>query len=151
MTNTKLEYVKLYRISLADIVALAQRMPTAFKIFMFLVENCRPNINEITFKNVHLAACLGIGKDQVSKALKYLIDHKFIRKNTFLEISYSINTHFMSKGAENYKQGYYEVVSYASEPEVDSFYMKSNWVVKERQKLTPQGVFAVSEILTSKE
>ena len=151
MSDMKLEYIKLYRISLADIVQMTKKMPSAFEILAFFAENMTPNINRISFKNRILSKYMGLSEQQTGRAIRYLVENKFLEKHVFPDIHYRINTAMISKGKEVYAQCYYEPTTICTQEYKDMFYMEKDYVLKFVEVMQRDGSLQVQETMAIKD
>ena len=107
--SIKLEFVKLYKISMSDLAWVIEQMPSAARVLLYLQDRCTANINAIQVRREIIAHGTRLSVKQVSKSNNFLIEHKLITKEQHRGFSYfELNTKYMSTGDERNKVCYYD-------------------------------------------
>ena len=71
-------YVRFNRDSMMNIAELNAEMPSAFKVFMFIIKNMDAN-NALVVSMDALEEALGLSRSTLDKAIKYLEENKWLR------------------------------------------------------------------------
>lgn len=112
-----LPYIQTMRLSLPHLCWIAEKMPKAHTIAMFIAHHSVPNVNNLSIKQSTIAHSCSCTEATVSKAIKFLLDHQVIRKRVGLNETYfELNISYLSKGLSSNSCYYDPQQVYTSHP-----------------------------------